>query len=409
MASVITSISGLQNLPNLTNFDADFNGLIAADFSGLTNLNYIDISDCDLPNGSNSLTSIDVTGCSALTSLRADDSDFSELGLASIVGFGDLVNLELLDLDQCGLSGTIDLTGKPALYDVDLGGNVNITAVNISSSQPIADFSANNNALTQASVDAILIALSTNGINNGYVSLDGGTNAAPSSIGSAAKEVLQENGWTVYVNQAPPASVGIAASTDFDIVGDFTIEMFINMANTAGVPRTYSFGVYPAANAISIEDGTVYFWGNAGARTSGSFSPTIGEWYHLCVMRSNDDLYIFNNGTVVSTNSYPNNILSLGLPLTIGDGNEPNSSFNGLMSNFRWTSSAVYPTTGFTTPTTPLTDLTDTKLLIFQGTSLSAQLTDNSGNNHNGTASGAVYNASSPFAGVQGSLQVGVI
>ena len=126
-------------------------------------------------------------------------------------------------------------------------------------------------------------------------------------------------------------------------------------------------------------------------------------------MRSNDDLYIFNNGTVVSTNSYPNNILSLGLPLTIGDGNEPNSSFNGLMSNFRWTSSAVYPTTGFTTPTTPLTDLTDTKLLIFQGTSLSAQLTDNSGNNHNGTASGAVYNASSPFAGVQGSLQVGVI
>ena len=56
MASVITSISGLQNLPNLTNFDADFNGLIAADFSGLTNLNYIDISDCDLPNGSNSLT-----------------------------------------------------------------------------------------------------------------------------------------------------------------------------------------------------------------------------------------------------------------------------------------------------------------------------------------------------------------
>jgi hypothetical protein len=48
-----------------------------------------------------------------------------------------------------------------------------------------------------------------------------------------------------------------------------------------------------------------------------------------------------------------------------------------------------------------------TKLLIFQGNTLETQLTDNSGNNHNATNSGATYSASNPFVGVQGSLQMG--
>jgi hypothetical protein len=48
-----------------------------------------------------------------------------------------------------------------------------------------------------------------------------------------------------------------------------------------------------------------------------------------------------------------------------------------------------------------------TKLLIFQGTDLNAQLTDNSGNGHNATNSGATYSALNPFSGIEGSLQMG--
>lgn len=106
-------------------------------------------------------------------------------------------------------------------------------------------------ALTKNAVDNMLVALSENGVSGGYIDISGGTSAAPSSIGYAAKTVLENNGWDVYVNSEPPGNAGIAASTDFDIVGDFTIEMFFNMTNADGYPRLYSFGTHPSPNAIS--------------------------------------------------------------------------------------------------------------------------------------------------------------
>ena len=206
-----------------------------------------------------------------------------------------------------------------------------------------------------------------------------------------------------------PGNVGIAASTDFDIVGDFTIEMFVNLSNLDGFPRPYSFGAYPAPNAMSIEGGSLYFWANNASLINGTFSPNTGQWYHLCVMGSGSTAYMFIDGSNVASSPYGGTISSQSLPLTIGDGNEPNSSFNGLMSNFRWTDSALYSTSGFTVPTSTLPNVANTKLLIFQGTNLPQQLADNSGNAHNATNSGATYSASNPFAGTEGSLQMGVV
>jgi hypothetical protein len=52
--------------------------------------------------------------------------------------------------------------------------------------------------------------------------------------------------------------------------------------------------------------------------------------------------------------------------------------------------------------------LPETVLLIFQGTTLGALLTDNSGNGHNATGSGTfTYSSDDPFNSAQGSLQVG--
>jgi hypothetical protein len=57
-----------------------------------------------------------------------------------------------------------------------------------------------NNALIEAAVDRVLTSLDTAGENNGTVLLDGGTNAAPSATGLAAKSNLEGRGWTVTVN-----------------------------------------------------------------------------------------------------------------------------------------------------------------------------------------------------------------
>jgi hypothetical protein len=57
-----------------------------------------------------------------------------------------------------------------------------------------------NCALSQQSVDNILVSLDTAGRSNGTVSINGGTSAAPSATGLAAKASLQARGWTVTTN-----------------------------------------------------------------------------------------------------------------------------------------------------------------------------------------------------------------
>jgi hypothetical protein len=55
-------------------------------------------------------------------------------------------------------------------------------------------------ALSQESVDNILVSLDTAGQSNGVVNLDGGTSSAPGTAGLAAKASLQAKGWTVITN-----------------------------------------------------------------------------------------------------------------------------------------------------------------------------------------------------------------
>ena len=197
MAAVITSITGLQNLVNLNNFNADFNGLQSVNLSGLTNLLYVDISDNNIPGTStNSLTSVNLSGCTALQSLRLDDSDFSA-GIPSLAG---LTSLSIIDFDQCSISGVVDLSGLPALTDLDFGGNTALTSIIIADTQPMIEFYASGCALTETAVDDILVVLSNNGLTGGQVELNAGTNAIPSATGDAAKLALEADSWSVNVN-----------------------------------------------------------------------------------------------------------------------------------------------------------------------------------------------------------------
>jgi len=203
MAASVTSVTGLQNLTNLQNFNADFNGLQSVNLSGLTNLLYVDISDNNTPGGGpKSLTSVNLSGCTALQQLRLDDNDFSA-GIPSLAG---LINLVWFDMDQCDISGSIDLSGLPSLEGFDLNSNIGITNVTVSSSQPLGDnweVLLNNNALTQTAVDNILVELAANSINNGYLQLDDGTNAVPGAAGLAALTTLTGKGWSCDVNSTP--------------------------------------------------------------------------------------------------------------------------------------------------------------------------------------------------------------
>jgi hypothetical protein len=206
MAAVITSIIGLQNLINLNNFNADFNGLQSVNLSGLTNLLNVDISDNDIPGGeTSSLTSVNLSGCTALEELRLNDSNFSA-GIPSLAG---LTSLQYFNMEQCSITGNVDVSILPALTGFNLSRNTGLTNVTISSTQPLGDsfeILLNNNALTQTAVDNILVALAANSINNGYVDLSsgfpplGGNNAIPGAAGLAALTTLTGKGWSYDVN-----------------------------------------------------------------------------------------------------------------------------------------------------------------------------------------------------------------
>jgi len=200
MGARLTSITGLQNLTNLTDLQLGWNSLTEVDLSGMSTLVDVDISDQNSPNveDNNCLTSVNLTGCTALEELRLDDSDFSN-GIPDLTG---LIALRVIDFDQCGITGTVDISDLPLLERFDFSGNEALTGVTISSSQPLGnvDLNANDCALYQLAVDEILVALAANAVNKGYVDLTSGTNATPGSSGLAAKTTLEGRGWTVDVN-----------------------------------------------------------------------------------------------------------------------------------------------------------------------------------------------------------------
>lgn len=202
-------------------------------------------------------------------------------------------------------------------------------------------------------------------------------------------------------------------ATDFDIAenSDFTIEWFAYYSTTADHPRAYSFGSYftgGASHAVSIEEGTFYWWVDGNIIINNTVSIENG-WHHMCIQRTSGVVDAFIDGTSIGSANFSVAIPSSAKPLYIGSEGDDSLS-NALFSNFRWNNTvAVYNQAGFTPPTEPLTALTGTTLLLFQGNSLPLELTDNSGLDqviNNGTGA---YNGGNPFAGGEGSILFGTL
>jgi hypothetical protein len=94
---------------------------------------------------------------------------------------------------------SLDFTGITTitrLYNIDAG----LVHINITGCVNLEEVEIDGNALTEASVDHVLITLDDNGLTGGYVDVSGGTNSVPSVAGAAAEASLILKGWTVNVN-----------------------------------------------------------------------------------------------------------------------------------------------------------------------------------------------------------------
>jgi hypothetical protein len=117
---------------------------------------------------------------------------------AAISNLQKLEGIDEWDGDDM-LFTSLDFTGITTMRQL-YNQNSGLQHINITGCVNLDDVNLVDNALTQASVDHVLITLDNNGLTGGIVNLSGGTNSAPSLAGSAAEASLILKGWSVTVN-----------------------------------------------------------------------------------------------------------------------------------------------------------------------------------------------------------------
>jgi hypothetical protein len=213
----------------------------------------------------------------------------------------------------------------------------------------------------------------------------------------------------------------VPANPRFALDGDFTIECWINTSvfnpydNTVS-RRIFSFGV-DASNAMSL----TFFNGvsassllslNAGGLVVTGTRPVAdGSWHHVAVSRYNNAmrLYVDGNQSGSTTTNTTNYNAGSTNTLTIG---AYNNTTQGRLSaayinNFRIVNgTAVYTTSSFSPPTTPLTVIPNTVFLMKNGVRYNqAVLTTNTyadASTATMTNTNAVLSTASPFGTFNG-------
>jgi hypothetical protein len=153
---------------------------------------------------------------------------------------------------------------------------------------------------------------------------------------------------------------------------DWTIEFFMFLNSTvqsiaySGNPSGVTSGAYPT---IYASNGTtnISYVANGGTRIVSDAAVVIGRWYHVVVSRVSGVTRMFIDGTV-QTQTYTDSTVYLNgtdRPTIAAQGhNNGVELVNGYISNMRVLNGTGY--TSVTVPTSPLTAITNTQLLILQ-------------------------------------------
>jgi hypothetical protein len=167
------------------------------------------------------------------------------------------------------------------------------------------------------------------------------------------------------------AGTGTATAFDFG-TGDFTIECWAYVTAQAGSftlmgSTTSSTTQYWGFGSIGIGGMSMYAGTSGTDIYSGSAStPALNQWNHLVWQRSSGTASMYLNGTRVYNATYTANFGATADGFRVGNSDAyANYYTNGYISNFRVVKgSAVYSGATITVPTTPLTAVTNTQLLL---------------------------------------------
>ena len=206
----------------------------------------------------------------------------------------------------------------------------------------------------------------------------------------------------IYVDPTNNQYLSIPASSNYEFTGDFTVECWVNFKNVSGKFQSF-LGQYIGGTPWIfqlMDNGQLRVVGNFGGsyKEFNSSFLSMNTWYHIALVRNGlgtncVKIYVngVNNGSATITSSIGN---PLGI-YTIGGGSGGNDRFNGFISNVRFVKGTALYTSNFTPPTSRLTAIAGTTLLL--NTTYDAKYLKN--NSTNG-ATVTNYNGASTTAGL---------
>ena len=215
------------------------------------------------------------------------------------------------------------------------------------------------------------VTVTTNGTNTVYTFTSSGT-LTPYSGLARYSNYTTNNG--TYLISSSIAAVGS---------GNWTAEYWVYMISITGTggngvhfdTRNYvndnNYAIYASTSGSGYVLNCILF--NA-VRITSSTTQSYNTWYHVALVKNSSTTTLYVNGTGVGTYSDTNTYTAN--PLTLFNSGIPANGYqygyNGYISNFRITTTAVY-TANFTPPTTPLTAITGTIILTCNSSTISDQ------------------------------------
>jgi hypothetical protein len=171
-----------------------------------------------------------------------------------------------------------------------------------------------------------------------------------------------------------PSNTNLSLSTS---ATDFTIEAWVNPNSFGGAITTIA-ALWPQSIGVdqyvlsATTAGVLGFWwrpfSDSVVFITGGTLPT-NVWSHVAITRSGNTFRLFLNGTQTASGTSSgttgaNAATSIGRYGDGATGASPTSYWNGYISNLRIVKGTAVYTAAFTPPTTPLTAITNTSLLL---------------------------------------------
>jgi hypothetical protein len=199
-------------------------------------------------------------------------------GAAPVSGFGSVTNLfsawkdrtEIVEFPLLSFTGMLtgEVDSESAGFKDAWRGCTRLTTFPAGSFNGCASINFSGAfvdcALTEQSVDNILVSVESNGTSNGRIDITGGTNQAPGSAGRAAQIALQSRGWTVNV-AATVSGVATASATSSIVAGGGEVAPLMPL-----IEEAFSYlDAYKLLSEGFRTDDAVETWANALALSGG--------------------------------------------------------------------------------------------------------------------------------------------